>query len=132
MTHDPPLTVYLPADPAESIIAAGSGIVGTPAHEFMPMLPEGDRLTIDYEGDLFGAANIVTYADRVLHAAGRHAAKYPTTARTTLSVEDLTAVGTFDGERVTIKRAAYPAVAEWIDVPEEELEAQLLIDGGRS
>lgn len=129
MNIDPPISVYVPSH-AGTLIDQGSGVVGSPAHKFMPMLPDDGRITADYEGNRFGASNIKTYADRVLHAAGRHTQKYPTVARSTLSTEDLTEVGSFDGAVLTIKRAHYPTVAEWIGVPVEDLAEQLEVSHG--
>jgi hypothetical protein len=71
-------------------IDARSGIVGTPIREWFkndgedPEDAEDGILVIDYEGNRFGAANIRTYADRVMQAAGRHAVHYPTVARQTV------------------------------------------------
>lgn len=82
MPHDP-----LPHSVAD--IRPGSAIVGSNA---------GDRLLIDFEGNLYGASNIVTFADRVLHAAERQAVKYPTVARRLVDPGDLVEVASFDKE----------------------------------
>lgn len=116
MQLDPPLTVYVPAASALPLILHGSGIVGSPA-------PEGNgRVRIDFEGDKYDSASIVTFADKVLIAAGRHVENYPTVARMHVRPTDLYAVATFDGSRVQIDghgemsdgRALYK-LAEWLD-----------------
>lgn len=60
-------------------IDPGSGIVGRASGP--------NHLLIDYEGNRFGAANIVTYADRVAHAADRQVRGYPTLARRVVRCE---------------------------------------------
>lgn len=80
--------VYVPilGSPGARLIEPGSGIVGT---------IEGNDVTLDYEGGRH-ADNIVTFADRVMHAAGRHAERYPTVARALVPLESAIRVGTYD------------------------------------
>ena len=61
-----PLRVYVPREgtAARAAIAEHSGAVGTPIG--------GGRVVLDFEANMYGAANIKTYADAVHHAAGRH------------------------------------------------------------
>ncbi len=56
-------------------VARGSAIIGP---------PPGDELavTVDYEGAVYGQANMKTLADRARQAAGRQMAHYPTVAAT--------------------------------------------------
>jgi hypothetical protein len=110
-----PLAVYVPRAgtwPSTTIVR-GSGIVGTP-------LARG-RVEIHYEGNLYKAANIRTFADRVHHAAGRHLADYPTAARDVVAAEDLVAVGHWDGEHVRLEAAHDERVADWLGVAVENL-----------
>jgi hypothetical protein len=100
-------------------IARGSGIVGgTPANGYV---------VIDYEGNLHGAVNLVTWRDRVEIAAGRHVERYPTVARAAAKEEQLVDVGLFDTETRAISlwpfegRAltlARELVAGWLDLDE--------------
>src|SRR4051812_17483330 len=78
-----PVNIYVPAvgSMLEREVAAGSGIVGA---RTVPEDPESPVL-VYYEGNLYGAANIVTWADRVYHAADRllwQGRGYPTRAMT--------------------------------------------------
>jgi hypothetical protein len=56
-----------------STIADGSGIVGIEQDE--------ENYTVYYEGNIYNAANLTKWEDRVRHAAGRMLAAYPTVAR---------------------------------------------------
>lgn len=83
------IAVYVPVGQALTI-REGSGIVGT--------LQENGRVMIDYEGNLYGAVNIVTFADRVHHAWGRHSVHYPTVARALVPTDAVARVGWYDPE----------------------------------
>lgn len=127
------LNVYVPKPqtPAWFHIDRRSGIVGTPGKRCEP-----DHIEVDYEGNRFGAMNIVTWADRVHHAADRHTFNdgrgYPTVARMTTPAHDLTLVGTFNlGEPHGVEltdEAAQPgtpereALLDWLAVDEEDLD----------
>jgi hypothetical protein len=71
-------------------VARGSGIVGRLT------LTTAGLQEVCYEGNLYGAANIVTYADRIYQAAARLVSRYPTMARVTLPPSAIYLVGTFD------------------------------------
>lgn len=100
-----PVNVYLPRlfpeDPLPHrllTIRPKSGIVGVPARL-------ADHTLIYYEGNIFNAANIVTWADRVEHAAGRltwEGRGYPTIAVAMVQTEWLTPVGIWDGQEITL------------------------------
>lgn len=105
-TRKLPVTVYLPTlfpdepwGPHRLLsIDPMSGIVGVPARL-------ADHTLIYYEGNRYNASNIVTWADRVEHAAGRltwQGVGYPTIALAMVQTEWLTAVGTFDGREITL------------------------------
>jgi len=83
------LAVFVPAPESRLpfLIAAKSGIVGSPDPD------DATRVVIDYDGDLYHAANVRTYADRVRVAAGRHKDRYPTVARRSVPAMDLVQVG---------------------------------------
>jgi hypothetical protein len=64
-------------------IAEGSGIVAR-------IMPDGQSVSIYYEGNLYGSCNLNTLEEKEHCAAGRLTAKYPTVARTSLpSLEEL-------------------------------------------
>jgi hypothetical protein len=119
-------------------IVAGSGVVcaalgGT----------SGGRTTVYYEGNLFGAENIKSYADRIWHAADRLLRQYPTSAMLALPTDHLVVLGTFDTEtgQVTLDGDRERGIlGDWLGVeavPDSELvstdhthtEARLRRDG---
>lgn len=85
------LAVYVPAPGWRHTIHPKSGIVGSPAS----VRDQAWDLCIDFHGDLYPMANIVTYADRVHHAADRHLVRYPTVARAWVRFSDVIHVGTW-------------------------------------
>lgn len=116
------LPVFVPREDAslQETIEPGSGIVGSRR--------EDGRVRIDYEGNLYGAANITTFADRVYHAASRHTAHegrgYPTRARQVVERDELVQVGCFD-EKLGIVRVERPLpLQRWLGTEEIE-EAEL-------
>lgn len=56
------------------------------------------RVEIDFESNRYGAENMKTYEDKLLHAADRHVTRYPTVARRLVGLSDVIAVGTYDVE----------------------------------
>lgn len=124
MPRDPDLVrVYVPAGGAVSVanIDAGSGLVGTPS-------VTGERVTIDYEGNRFGASNLVTYADRVWHAHGRHVEDYPTVARSFVPAADVVEVGHVDLWRGVVALDGDDSrelVARWLDIDVDALDDEL-------
>ena len=119
------LTVYVPRgathriDPTSGVCSAAAVVDG--------------RLLVDYESNRYGAANIVTFADRVHFAGGRHLAKYPTVARGAFPSDQLTPVGIFDQESGTVTlfgsdEAAL--VADWLGV--DQVPPEELLAGGRT
>lgn len=113
-----PLRVYIPRDgtAARAAVAEHSGVVGSPA--------DGDRLVLDYEANMHGAANIKTFADKVHHAAGRHTAGYPTRARTEVDDSAVIEVGLYDGERVVLDAERREAVADWLGLELSALDSE--------
>lgn len=87
-------------------IDEGSGVVG---HD-----TGGDRILVDFEGNRFGASNIITFADRVYHAASRQEHDYPTIARKFVPRELLVEIGWFDGDRVQVPPGNEDALATWL------------------
>lgn len=116
------MNVYVPAPGWVTTIDRGSGIVNDPN----VWATNGGRIVVDYEGNRFGASNIVTFADRVMIAAGRHTERYPTIARSALVPESLIRVGTYDGIRVDLDHQDLGQfVADWIGCEESDLDYQL-------
>lgn len=118
-TRDFPVTVYLPTltpggffPHALPSIDPKSGIVGVPARI--------DKNTlVYYEGNRYGAVNIVTWADRVDHAADRLRTDYPTVAKAMVPTDQLTPVGTWDGQEITLLDAPEAnLVYSWLELHE--------------
>lgn len=92
------LTIYIPkpGSAIERQLAPGSGIVGEPH-------PSG--VLLHYEGNLYGAANLQRYEERLKHAAGRLVGRYPTVAMMLLpaaeAADALVAVGEYDAQTWT-------------------------------
>jgi hypothetical protein len=74
--------LYVPAAGATTGIDDGSAIVGE---------PEGDRIGVDFERG-GNAVNVQTFEEKILHAAGRRAQRYPTIARRSYPASDLVEV----------------------------------------
>ncbi len=120
-TDRSPVTVYVPADAHRTAILAASGIVGTPT-------ADNRQVLVDYEGDKMGPTEqFALWADRINHAWGRHADRYPTVARAVLASDDLVAVGVYDPVEgvVALEPGCEERVADWLSVPKSELSAQL-------
>jgi hypothetical protein len=124
------LAVYVPA-PGHSLpmfgVAPRSGIVGAVDAE-----PVTGMIVIDYEGDLYHAANIRGWADRVFQAEGRHRVQYPTVARRAVPPDALVRVGTVHDESMRIIPRLWvenrQALADYLglDVESEDFNDQLL------
>lgn len=89
-------------DPASAVVAAQS--------------QRGqERVLVYFESNRLGASNIVTYADRCLHAAGRAAMNYPTVAKASLPASELVHAGTYDLLRQVVTSVTNaPALKEWL------------------
>jgi len=79
-----------------------------------PPPADPERIVIDYEGNLYGAANIVTFADRVCVAAERHTARDPTIARQYVHAGDLIAVGLWDSDEGVVQVTDPEPLAAWL------------------
>lgn len=112
------LKVYVPiSDTLLTRIAPGSGVVGS---------PEGGRLRIDFEGNLYGAVNIKTYADRCYHAADRHRTRYPTVARMFVARSELAEVGELLDHGVVPNNAfSVDSLLTWLGCTRDELQGEL-------
>lgn len=119
-----PIEVFVPTPEsvAEKLIAPKSGIVAS---------IKGQTIEADYEGNLHGASNIETYADRVHHAWGRHSSRYPTAARSWFEPGELRMVGLYLPERGEVEledQEAAVALADWLSV--DEVPGEELLAGG--
>lgn len=129
------LAVYVPNDDAPEVVGLavehidkGSGIVGRPAPD--------TRILIYYEGNRYGASNIVTFADRCYHAASRLEQDYPTVAQAYVPAEAITQAGWFymPERRVDIRDVHdMIAIAHWLDleVSDDRLRDELRPHEGR-
>jgi hypothetical protein len=109
------IVVYLPTGghPATEGIARGSAIVGLPE-------PGAEEVRIYFEGALYEQSNMVTLADRAVHACGRLRERYPTLAKRMVPRAALVVVGTFDetgGRIILTGDQSASAVATWLGVP---------------
>lgn len=113
-----PLDVFVPADGWRLGIRDASGVVGR--------VTDGERTTIDYEGNLYGASNIVTFCDRVMIAAGRHIERSPTIARAYVVPDALIRVGSYDGETVELDHPSMrEVVCRWLGCDDDQLDDEL-------
>jgi hypothetical protein len=112
------IDVYVPKQGLLTVIDQGSGIVGESWN------PLRNEVLIDFEGNRYKAANIITYADRVARAYDRHQAHYPTVARMVVHAGSLTKVGTYDpalGGVTVYPGGAMADLAAWLAVDEVDL-----------
>lgn len=114
------LTIYVPMAGTDLGIKDGSALVGTDMGD--------DRITIDYEGNLYGALNAVLFKDKLLIAAGRHVERYPTIARMYVHTAHVLAVGSYNTETQRIHIDNAEALEAWIG--EEAFSLLTASDGG--
>lgn len=102
-------TIYVPRDEqALYWIFKGAGIVA--ASE--PTLPE--MVHIHFEGNLYGAANLNDFNERVLSAAGRLREGYPTSAQAHVPFHLLHEIGALHYEQRKITIIDQAALDEWL------------------
>lgn len=108
-------------------IVAGSGIVTGDD------LTADERVTVDFEGNLYGAVNLSRWADRVRHAVDRAATRYPTVARISARPDGFVAVGTFDTTwgTVQLEPGCTELVARWIGCDVADVDAELTADSAQ-
>lgn len=104
-------TLYVPAlgSSLSRTLARGSAIVSD-ANE----APRDGLVVIYFEGNIFGAVNLVEYPDRVLNAAGRLRENYPTSAMQGAYLSDLVAIGTFHYPTRGLLIENRAALQEWL------------------
>jgi hypothetical protein len=108
----PPLAVVIPA-------VFGSGPLGRvlPRSGIVARRLSHGKVEVYFEGNRYGAANLTTFEERVLCAAGRLTARYPTVAKAWCDLGDIEVVG-----------VCYPDRGEVVIGRPERLEAWLAWD----
>jgi hypothetical protein len=126
-----PVVVPAPAaNPALVTILVGSGIVAMPADQWrqrpedapwpqstVESVQAADRLVLDYEGNRYGSESFKTWADRVHHAYGRQAQRYPTAARSHVPASAVQIVATYnplEGEITLLDGADINQLTLWL------------------
>jgi hypothetical protein len=106
------ISVFVPAPESRALasIKPGSGIVAQESEDLRPVVQ------IDYEGDLYNASNLVTFADRVKRAWQRQSEQYPTIARMAVDRGELCPVGWFDPAAGVVHCDARGLLARWLEV----------------
>lgn len=102
------LSIFVPASGAQHLhgIDPHSAIVGA-------IVPGQDRVTVYYESNRYGAQNGHRFDQKLELAAGRLIQRYPTVARSSLSIEALEVVGEYNSETRTIRVSAPDKLAAW-------------------
>lgn len=127
------VTVYVPRLQAHSLrdIARGSGIVGRVEGRGIGPDAGADMVQIYYEGNIYGASNLTTYADRLVVAAERMASRSATTAQRTVSARLLVEVGFWDPATRSVHVQPGPVtrmLAAWIgEGPDWPINARELV-----
>ena len=131
-----PLVVYVPAPGLGplSAVVEGSAIVGPASCGSGCPRP----FAVYYEGNVYGASNLTTLAERAACAAGRLRGNHPTTSRAVVKAHDVEKVGVLRegeyGARVEIpgdaniaggEERARSLLARWLGVGEEGLDREL-------
>ena len=100
--------IPVPGSTAEKIIDKGSGVVGKP-HSAL-------EVTVYYEGNRFGSANLGKYEERVAMAVSWKVSFSPTRAKARLLESELILVGHFDARGVQIYN--YKMLESWLEQDE--------------
>lgn len=114
-----PIPVYVLSGTATHNILPGSALVGE--YEYGV-----GRVTLDYEGNRYGASNLNRFVERAHAAWDRHVTKYPTVSRIWVQSHEVVIVGKYDPLKkvVAINPIDMPKFEAWLGVspvPESEL-----------
>lgn len=113
----PTIAVFVPASadmPIAQLVDRGSAIVGCVTGD-----EAAEQVTVYFEGNRYGYANVQTLADRARIAAGRLIEHYPTVAFAVVSRRDLLKVGWYEREHGIIllrDRRVHEALAAWLSI----------------
>lgn len=111
------LNIYMPAPTKLPWIRPHSGVVGTPTPDSPP---QGlGNVLIDFEGNVYDAANLRTWRERVLTAQDRHRTQYPTVARGIVMSDEVVLIGVVD-------EAGHFDFIDEEDLTPEQIEARRL------
>lgn len=102
-----------------NVIHHGSAIVGRDS---------GPLLVLDFEGNVYDAANLQRWHERLLHAVDRAHNRYPTRARLVSSKPRMARIGTvrYDGKEMWFEVTDRFRLAAWLHTKNEEhLKAEL-------
>lgn len=116
------MNLWIPTPSVPVDLVPGSAIVSSPD---APSAESG--LLCYFEGNLYGASNIVTYADRAMVASDRLLANYPTSATAVFNQTHLTLVGSYDTESgdVSLDPDRSAELAAWLQVTPQNLQIEL-------
>lgn len=114
-----PIPVYVLSGVATHNLLTGSALVGEYEYEV-------GRVTLDYEGNKYGASNLNRFVERAHAAWERHTTKYPTVSRIWVQSHEVVIVGEYDPLKkvVAINPIDMPKFEAWLGVspvPESEL-----------
>ena len=104
--------VYIPQNVDKPVcrnIAFGSAIVGKPHADY-------GRITVYFEGNLFGAENMRSLEARAMIAAGRLHDSYPTIAKMSLPENALLKIGNYhyDSHTLEVDKQKMKDVLDWL------------------
>jgi hypothetical protein len=117
-------------------VAPRSAIVGTGQDPEPGLLPK--MIVVYYEGNLYGAVNMVTFADRAMHAYYRLRDHYPTVAMMAVPRSQVVQAATLYPEhgRVEVKNAEQQVrLTRWLGLAIEDGDAlarELRVQGVRT
>jgi hypothetical protein len=74
---------------------------------------DDDFIIVYFEGNVYNAENLKTYADKVYVAYSRLVDRYPTIAKTMTKMSDIELIGTFNGRDLVITNQQ--ALDKWIN-----------------
>lgn len=104
------LKLFIPSPDSTyyKVLAQGSALVGDPTDSRFGEC----KVLVYYEGNIYGACNLNSFAEKATCAAGRLIERYPTIAKVVLPREELIEVGFMEeGYRVTLERE--DLIAAW-------------------
>lgn len=129
-----PLVLPLPHSSLDRVLRPGSACALSPVFDDAEASIETDGMTPVWYADGGGASNIVTFADRAGLAGFAAALRSPTSALMAVPRHELVSLGHYDVAEGRVRLdtpGAHGLLAEWLNTPLPQLDAQLLNTGGR-